>query len=354
METELPGRPISVGLHGRPGTILRAFLSAVALSLLAPGCVSRLEKVTRLRNVQGVEQQAEAAATLIQIAQDNAQKPRIRTAAVESLACLDRTEALPVFGALAVTDPDPAVRRWAVWALGLQDDPAAAAYLLQAAGGCADAEAVQQLLESLSGFLDVLKDDAEARLRVVRLVRDAERSYRSSVPVLRYAGVFRHELENLPVALTLLQELRPTQDAPQLRPALCTVGDLLLEGQDTDDETRAAAVDALADLLTHADPAVRLSALWFLGRIADARTAPALLAAARARADRATRMLALWALERTDAGLLRAEFTPLPDDLLAVTPENWRDACRAAVEAGEPDLEIQRFIRRTVREEAGR
>ena len=127
METELPGRPISVGLHGRPGTILRAFLSAVALSLLAPGCVSRLEKVTRLRNVQGVEQQAEAAATLIQIAQDNAQKPRIRTAAVESLACLDRTEALPVFGALAVTDPDPAVRRWAVWALGLQDDPAAAA-----------------------------------------------------------------------------------------------------------------------------------------------------------------------------------------------------------------------------------
>jgi hypothetical protein len=311
-----------------------------------------MEKVVRLRHADTIEQEVNAAAKLTEIAVDAEEPPAIRCAAVESLAHLRRPEALPVFGSLAVNDDDPDVRRWATWALGLTDDPVAADYLLQAIRFCGDPPAAQQVLESLNGFTAVLKTNTDTRLLAVHRINAAESRHGRSQAVRRYAQAFRTELVDFDVALHLLRERGLAGDPSALHEAVGALGRFLLRDRGTDDAgLRAEAIDELTALLAHDHPAVRLRALWFLGRLADGRAAPALLTAARTSDDRATRLMALWALERTDPVLLRKEFTPLPDDALAPTPETWRDAQRAAAESGEPDLEIQRFISRAVRGE---
>jgi HEAT repeat protein len=321
-----------------------------ALAALA-GCASLTDHALDLGEAQAWPAFPNRIEVLSGIALDRSARPATRFAAVRSLAHIGGSETVGPLSAIAGSDEPSPLRRWAVWGLGRTDAPSAVPVLIEVAGAARDPSVARQALQGLARVSGMVVDDPEARRAVLGVVNAAECRFRGQESVCALAGLLRKDLASLADFAAVLEKSVEAGGGPAAYNALCWTGDLLLESPDAAGPGHKEALAALTGLLRSDTPALRTRALWYLGRIADAGTAPELARTAGDHPDRATRLLAVWALWRSDRPLFEQTFTPMPADLLHVTPANWREARDRAAELGEPDLEIQRLIADLLRED---
>ncbi len=328
-------------IHGRSraAVLLSACLAACLL-----GCVARMDRVLDMGEAAGTDDVAEALQDLPRIALSPDESEPVRIAALTALARLDRAAAVPPALLLADGYGGRQLGLTAIWLLGRTDDPDAVGPLAGLVTGGAGLEPTLRALEGLALLTHHGADSVEHRQAILRAANVAETRFPESDIVRHYAALLRTGLAQPQDYVVVLREALVADDVRGAHNALGWLGRHLIDGPEGSRAVRAEAVDELAVLTSHPDPALRLRALWFLGRIRERSTAIALLSLARYAPDRPTRLMSLWALSRTDPRMFRDEFPPMPADLLDVTPANWKLAHEYAMRLGEPDLEIQRFI----------
>jgi len=339
-------------LPARAGRVCPLVMIGILLS--AAGCATRMDTIRNLSEVP-LERVPKAERKLTKIATDPEQHTSRRCLAVQSLVRLRGAAAIPTLAKLSGSGGSSAIRRWAVWALGDVDSPAAIGPLNAAIRSTTDRETTCRALEALAKLAEDVHGSSERTLDTLRSVNVAQGRFPDCGPICRLIGLLYPTLMTPDSLMTLVGERVAAKETVNLFVLVNWMGQYVTECEgDPENEGAARAVELLGKLAGYEPCApVRYRSLWFLGRFADDGRRQDLYEAAKRGPDRLTKLLALWALARTDRRMLESEFRAMPPAAFPVKPGNWREAVGAARGLGEDDLEIQRCICNLLREGGG-
>jgi hypothetical protein len=328
-------------------------MGAAVLLMAVCGCTMSVEAMLNRREWRDPQRQKVAVKELASVARNDEKRGRghlrRRCVAVESMAYLDSDEAIGVLGDLGCSVRSPALRLRVAWALGQQHHTAAAEQLLRMAEHAARRETLARILEGLCRFPAYVASTRHRQDAALDVINRAQSRFPECSEINNLTGLLFGEIKSLPGCLRALESARKDEDLQKAFNALRWVGDTLLahgERMDTEhpNEPYDRAIELLQELAAAAGEAreIRYRALWYLGMLAEPRTAPR-LAEVATDGDRAARMLGIWALWRADRDAFNRRMSnSVSPDLLELTPANYLQAARELPDL--PELEVERLI----------
>ncbi len=292
-----------------------------------------------------IRNRARVIAAFVEALQDP--DPELRRHAVYALGELEAEEAVEPLARMLTEDQDPEVRRAVLYALGELDPDAALPVLATHFRSETDPEVRRHMLwvmaeagdASALPAVESALGDSDPEVRKAALAAMTEIGTADVVPLLVRA-LDDPEPENQRMAVFALAEVADSDD-----PSDTAVNGLVRAARSDDPEVRKAAIMALSEVeseaaipalaaaTTDADPEVRRHAIWALAE-SDAPEATPVLTRATGDSDPEVRRFALHALaERGDAVSVDIMARSLEDE----DPEVRRAALMALAESGRPE-----------------
>jgi len=198
-------------------------------------------------------------------------------------------------------------------------------------------------LTGMARFSVLLKGDDALETKVLDTVLDVGTRFPSLHDT---CGCMLQSLVTADALLDILRESCAAGNGEKAFQVVRLLGRLLLEHRrDVAEAEYSAAVEELGKLIGNGkvERAVRLRALWLLGRLCDAAVAESLATVGKEDEDAMVRLMALWALRRCSPRKL-GTIGSLPASTFPVDAATWSVAHQQAAALGEPDLEVQRFL----------
>lgn len=319
---------------------------AVILTVLLAGCAPTLSSIYDMGEVRTPREIECALNSLTRIAGRAKYEPSRRCHAIKVLARIGDRRIVGTLGGLAGSGKEPTdVRRWAVWGLGETGRPAAIPQLNSALRQEANEQTASWGLEALVKLAIPIQLNPDATRDTMRTINDLQARFPNSESICHLSTLLFTELRSLTVLIELLKESRDKGEDTRTFNLVRWIGDLMIEqSQQLDRTLYAQAVEELKLLASYPCKPVRYRALWYLGRVRDARAWDTLIETCRSKDDPATRLLAYWAASRVNRKRFKSTFRKMSEALLQHNAQVWLRATATARALKEPDLELQRFI----------